>query len=73
MEFINKTFLKKESYSDVESSQNSKLIEGDSFSNMNLDINNYETGNETICCVELINNNKIYIKFKENWTVKDVK
>jgi hypothetical protein len=27
---------------------------------------------ENIICVELINNNKIYIKFDENWTIEKV-
>jgi hypothetical protein len=27
---------------------------------------------EKICCIELINNNKIYIKYELDWTIKDV-
>jgi|LauGreDrversion4_2_1035121.scaffolds.fasta_scaffold2513063_1 hypothetical protein len=27
---------------------------------------------EEICCVELINNNKIYISYDQEWTIKDV-
>lgn len=72
MDITNKFFEKKESYSDIESYHNTKLNDGDSLSNANLDINEFQAENEKICCIEMINNNKIYIKFKENWTVKDV-
>lgn len=27
---------------------------------------------EMIICVEMINNNKIYIRYQDNWTIKDV-
>ena len=27
---------------------------------------------EQICCVELINNNKIYISYEKEWTIQDV-
>lgn len=72
MDITSRFFEKKDSYSDIESSHNTKLNEGDSLSNADLLINQFETETEKICCIEMINNNKIYIKFKENWTVKDV-
>jgi hypothetical protein len=27
---------------------------------------------EKICCIELINNNKIYIPYESEWTIRDV-
>jgi len=27
---------------------------------------------ENICCIELINNNKIYLPYESEWTIKDV-
>ncbi len=78
MDITNKLFYeKKESFSDIGSQYHNttKLNDEDSVSNANLEIiiNQFESENEKICCIEMINNNKIYIKFKENWTVKDVK
>ena len=39
--------------------------------------NDYEINNkiieEQICCIELTNNNYIYIKYEDNWTIKDVR
>ena len=32
--------------------------------------NNYS---DKICCIELINNNKIYITYEPEWTIRDVK
>jgi hypothetical protein len=28
---------------------------------------------EQICCIELINNNKVYIRYEKEWTIKDVR
>jgi hypothetical protein len=28
--------------------------------------------NQQICCIEMINNNKLYIKYELNWTIRDV-
>jgi hypothetical protein len=28
---------------------------------------------EKICCIELVNNNKVYIKYELNWTIADVR
>ncbi len=37
------------------------------------DIIKYDpTSDEKICCIELINNNKLYIRFESEWTIKDV-
>jgi hypothetical protein len=27
---------------------------------------------ERVCCIELINNNKIYIRYEKNWIIEDV-
>ena len=39
--------------------------------------NDYEINNKTIeeqiCCIELTNNNYIYIKYEDEWTIKDVR
>lgn len=72
MESSGKSYFKKESFSDIESSINSKFNYNDSLDSENLAINEYDFLHEKICCVEMINNNKVFIKFKDNWTVKDV-
>jgi hypothetical protein len=28
---------------------------------------------EKICCIELINNNKIYLPYESEWTIRDVR
>lgn len=28
--------------------------------------------NDQICCIEMINNNKLYIRYEDDWTIKDV-
>ena len=30
------------------------------------------TSKEFICCIEMINNNKVYIRYDLEWTIKDV-
>jgi hypothetical protein len=39
--------------------------------------NDYEINNkiieEQICCIELTNNNYIYIKYEDKWTIRDVR
>jgi hypothetical protein len=37
-----------------------------------IDIMEKDKNRENIICVELINNNKIYIKFDDNWTIEKV-
>lgn len=66
--------LKKyDSISDDELLQNSKFRGlNDSIENDNLEVNKYEDDNKKICCIEMKNNNKVYIEFKEDWTVKNV-
>ncbi len=71
MDITNKNYERGDSYSDIESCCNSKLNVYDS-SNENICFQDIESTTEKICCIEMINNNKIYIEFKENWTVKDV-
>ena len=69
-----KSMRRFDSISDDEYIQNSKFRNlNDSAENENQDINKYEDDNKKICCVEMKNNNKVYIEFKEDWTVKYVK
>ena len=49
--------------------RNSNLIENKKIDN---EINN-KIIEEQICCIELSNNNYIYIKYEDNWTIKDVR
>lgn len=28
---------------------------------------------EQICCIELVNNNKVYIRYENEWTIRDVR
>ena len=49
--------------------RNSNLIENKKIDN---EINN-KIIEEQICCIELTNNNYIYIKYEDEWTIKDVR
>ena len=72
---MDSTSLKNQSISDDEYLQNSK------FRNLNQSAETefidgtykYEEDHKKICCVEMKNNNKVYIEFKEDWTVKNVR
>ncbi len=56
-----------------------KLNFSDGLSNENTDDNSilggemYDpTTKEQICCIEMINNNKLYIKYELEWTIREV-
>lgn len=68
---------------DLQSIQNQSVnLEGESILNITQSILEDEVNHkvevynpnldEQICCIELINNNKIYIRYEQNWKIKDV-
>jgi hypothetical protein len=60
--------------SDGEYIQNSKYRnKNESIETDNPELSKYEDDNKNICSVEMKNNNKVYIEFKEDWTVKNVR
>lgn len=68
------------SLSDGSGHYDTQLTLGKSHSNTLIDttIMNYEVFQrhmevEQICCVELINNNKIVVNYEDQWSIRDVK
>ncbi len=43
-----------------------------SFSNENFNLENFEEQNDKIVCIEMMNNNKVYINYESDWTLRDV-
>jgi hypothetical protein len=65
-----------DTYINVSKSQYTKYHDNDS-GDITINVNNKEIFDpkikEKICCIELVNNNKIYIKYELEWTIRDVK